>query len=174
MDVGRPVRAIAVVLAGGLLLGGCTSPQTQGSSTSWALAYPTLRELTGASDAILVGTVEKSTPSPAVDGVPFTDATVAVKTWLKGTPAASAITVHQTGAAAPGMSDSLGDPIMQPGESSMLFVLKNNDGTYTALSGPTGRLLISGTAVEKLPETSLAEPIPGTLPELIAAVKRLL
>lgn len=56
----------------------------------------------------------------------------------------------------------------------MLFLQKNDDGTYMALSGPTGRLLISGTAVEKMPDTSLTEPIPGTLPELIAAVTRLL
>ncbi|MCB5272939.1 hypothetical protein BJG92_00451 [Arthrobacter sp. SO5] len=168
------IRSRAVGVAGALLLGGCASPQTQGSSASWANAYPTLRELTGASDAILVGTVQKSTPVPAVDGIPFTDATVAVKTWLKGTPAASAITVHQTGSAARDTFVSAGDPIMEPGESSMLFVLKNSDGTYTALSGPTGRLLISGTAVEKMPETSLAESLPGTLPELIAAVKRLL
>lgn len=171
----RPViKSVAFGVAGGLLLGGCASPQTQGSSASWARAYPTLRELTAASDAILVGTVEKSTPAPAVDGIPFTDATVAVTTWLKGTPAAPVITVHQTGAAARDTFVSLGDPLMQPGESSMLFVLRNNDGTYTALSGPTGRLLISGTTVGKMPETSLTEPIPGTLPEVIAAVTRLL
>ncbi len=56
----------------------------------------------------------------------------------------------------------------------MLFLHKNDDGTYTALSGPTGRLLVSGTAVTKMPDTSLAEAIPETLPALIAEIKLLL
>ena len=66
------------------------------------------------------------------------------------------------------------DAIMQPGTESMLFLQKNDDGTYVALSGPTGRLPVSGTSVKKMPDTSLTEAITETLPELIAAVTRLL
>lgn len=169
----KPVSpTLALLIGGAVLLGGCTAPQTQGASASWAKAYPTLQELTRDADAILVGSVEKSTPSSAVDGIPFTDATVTVKTWLKGTEAASTITVKQTGRAAQGASVSVTDPLMQPGESSMLFLHKNDDGTYTALSGPTGRLLVSGTTVTKMPDTSLTETIPETLPALITEVKR--
>jgi hypothetical protein len=165
---------LALLLGGAVLLGGCSAARTQGVSASWAKAYPTLQELTQDADAILVGRVEKSTPASAVDGIPFTDATVAVKTWLKGKEAASTITVKQTGGAVPGASVSVVDPLMQPGESSMLFLHKNDDGTYTALSGPTGRLLVSGTAVTKMSDTSLAEAIPETLPALIAEIKLLL
>lgn len=163
-----------------MLLGGCTAPQTtapqtHGAGASWAKAYPTLQELTRDADAILVGSVEKSAPASAVDGIPFTDATVNVKTWLKGKESASAITVKQTGGNVQGASVvSAEDSLMQPGESSMLFLHKNGDGTYTALSGPTGRLLVSGTAVTKMPDTSLTEAIPATLPALITEVKRLL
>jgi hypothetical protein len=172
---------MVAVFAGALLLSGCVSPQAQSPtkttsvSSSWAKAYPTLKDLTRSADAVVVGTVEKSAPAAPVDGIPFTDATVTVKSWLKGTKPATTITVQQTGGA---LKDSVivpeGDPIMQPGEESMLFLQKNDDGTYVALSGPTGRLPVSGTSVKKLPETSLTEAIPETLPELIAAVTRLL
>lgn len=173
--------SMAAVFAGALLLSGCASPQakpptrTTSVSTSWAKAYPTLKDLTQSADAIVVGTVKKSAPAAPVDGIPFTDATVTVESWLKGTNPAATITVQQTGGA---LRDSVvvveGDAIMQPGEESMLFLQKNNDGTYVALSGPTGRLPVSGTSVKKMPETSLTEAIPETLPQLIAAVTRLL
>lgn len=173
--------SMAAVFAGALLLAGCASPlaqpppRTTSLSQSWARAYPTLKDLTQSADAIVVGTVAKSAPAAAVDGIPFTDATVAVKSWLKGTTPAATITVRQTGGA---LKDSVvvaeGDAIMQPGEEAMLFLQKNDDGTYVALSGPTGRLPVSGMSVKKMPDTSLTEVIPETLPELIAAVKRLL
>lgn len=172
---------MAAVFAGALLLAGCASPQAQppprttSLSQSWARAYPTLKDLTQSADAVVVGTVATSAPAVAVDGIPFTDATVAVKSWLKGTTPAATITVRQTGGA---LKDSVvvpeGDAIMQPGEESMLFLQKNDDGTYVALAGPTGRLPVSGASITKMPETSLTEVIPGTLPELIAAVKGLL
>ena len=171
--------SMVAVFAGALLLSGCASPQAQpptkttSVSESWAKAYPTLKDLTQSADAIVVGTVEKSAPAASVDGIPFTDATVAVKSWLKGTKPAATITVRQTGGA---LKDAVvvaeGDAIMQPGEESMLFLQKNDNGTYVTLSGPTGRLPVSGTSVKKLPDTSLTEAIPETLPELIAAVKR--
>ena len=173
--------SMAAVFAGALLLSGCASPQAQppakttSISASWAKAYPTLKDLTQSADAIVVGTVEKSAPAAPVDGIPFTDATVTVKSWLKGTKPAAAITVQQTGGA---LKDSVvvveGDAIMQPGEESMLFLQKNDVGTYVALSGPTGRLPVSGTSVKKMPDTTLTEAIPETLPELIASVTRLL
>lgn len=97
-----------------MLLGGCTAPQTQGASASWAKAYPTLQELTRDADAILVGSVEKSTPASAVDGIPFTDATVTVKTWFKGKEPASAVTVKQTGVHVQGASVSAVDPPQTP------------------------------------------------------------
>jgi hypothetical protein len=172
---------MAAVFAGALLVGGCASPQAQppprttSVSESWATAYPTLKGLTQSADAVVVGTVAASAPAAAVDGIPFTDATVAVKLWLKGIKPAATITVRQTGGA---LKESVvvaeGDAIMQPGEESMLFLQKNDDGTYVALSGPTGRLPVSGTSVTKMPESSLTEAIPATLPEMIVAVKRLL
>ena len=172
---------MAAVFAGALVLSGCASPQAQppakttSISASWAKAYPTLKDLTQSADAIVVGTVEKSAPAAPVDGIPFTDATVTVKSWLKGTKPAATITVQQTGGA---LKDSVvvveGDAIMQPGEESMLFLQKNDDGTYVALSGPTGRLPVSDMSVKKMPDTTLTEAIPGTLPELIAAVTRLI
>jgi hypothetical protein len=178
----RPfLPSMAAVFAGALLVGGCASPQAQppprttSVSQSWAMAYPTLKDLTQSADAVVVGTVAASAPAAAVDGIPFTDATVAVKLWLKGTKPAATITVRQTGGA---LKDSVvvaeGDAIMRPGEESMLFLQKNDDGTYVALSGPTGRLPVSGRSVTKMPESSLTETIPATLPEMIVAVKRLL
>ncbi len=178
----RPfLPSMAAVFAGALLVGGCASPQAQppprttSVSQSWAMAYPTLKDLTQSADAVVVGTVATSAPAAAVDGIPFTDAAVAVKLWLKGIKPAATITVRQTGGA---LKDSVvvaeGDAIMQPGEESMLFLQKNDDGTYVALSGPTGRLPVSGRSVTKMPESSLTEAIPATLPEMIVAVKRLL
>jgi hypothetical protein len=138
-------------------------------------AYPTLKDLTQSDDAIVVGTVEKSAPAAPVDGIPFTDTTVTVKSWLQGTKPAATITVQQTGGA---LKESVvvveGDEILQSGEEPMLFLQKNDDGTHVVLSGPTGRLPVSGTSVKKLPDTTLTEAIPETLPELIAAVARLL
>lgn len=173
--------SMAAVLAGALLLGGCASPQAQppprttSVSTSWARAYPTLKVLTQSADAVVVGTVQKSAPAQPVDGIPFTDATVSVESWLKGSPPAATITVRQTGGT---LKDSVvvaeDDAIMQPGEESTLFLQKNDDGTYVTLSGPTGRLLVSGASVRKMPATSLTEVIPERLAALIDAVKRLL
>jgi hypothetical protein len=170
--------SMVAVFAGALLLSGCASPQAQpptkttSVSESWAKAYPTLKDLTQSADAIVVGTVEKSAPAAPVDGIPFTNATVAVKSWLKGTRPAATITVRQTGGGSVVVAE--GDAIMEPGEESMLFLQKNDDDTYVALSGPTGRLPVSGTSVKKLPDTSLTEAIPENLPKLVAAVKRLL
>jgi hypothetical protein len=85
------------------------------------------------------------------------------------------MTVQQTGGA---LKETVvvveGDEIMQPGEESMLFLQKNDDGTYVVLSGATGRVPVSGTSVKKMPDTTLTEAIPETLPELSAAVTRLL
>lgn len=142
--------------------------KTVSLTASYPKTYKTLNELVASSDAIVVGSVVGSAPAAPIDGLPFTDAQIQVKNWLKqdGVPAKT-ITIHQTGGVLDGvnyLSDE--DPLLEVGETEVFYLKKIPEG-YMTVGGPTGRLNVEGTKVKKLPESTLAEALPGELPAVV-------
>ncbi|MFJ2509569.1 hypothetical protein [Arthrobacter citreus] len=142
--------------------------KTVSLTASYPEAYKTLDDLVASSDAIVLGSVVGSSPATPVDGLPFTNADVQVKTWLKQDGEYSdIITIHQTGGVLEGVnyvSDE--DPLLQIGETEVFYLKKIPEG-YMTVGGPTGRLNVLGNKVEKFPESTLAETLPVELPAVL-------
>jgi hypothetical protein len=164
------LSVVAVVLAAGALTA-CTSAGTGATvmHASYATSYHTLSELVQAADIVVSGEVTGSEPAAEQDGIPFTDATFRVDSWIKGTgQVGDTVTIHQTGGTVDGRSFVMEyEPLLTAGEQAILY-LQQADDVYFTLGGPTGRLTVKEGKVSKLPGTSLDESIPEAINDVIA------
>ena len=177
--MGAMMRTAArAVLAFMLLFGlwGCgdstssTSPTaTKTLHMSWANAADTVAGMAANSDAVALVTI-KSVAGTGVDkdlgdGAPYTLFTASVERWLKGT-GGSEITIKQTGGDNVQVED---DPLLQVGESAVLFLHQFADGQYFIVGGPTGRFHLDGqNNLVPMPDGILKDtgPLSGLAAEL--------
>lgn len=172
----KKLRIGVVAVLAVSLLAACTSQQAAPTvlHASYPVGYKTLGELVKTADIAVKGEVVASEPAPEKDGLPFTDATFRVDTWIKGDgKPGDSITVHQTGGTINGQSFVMEyEPLLTPGEQAILYLKRAGD-VYYSLGGPTGRLEVKNGKVSKLPGTALREPLPSSVSEVTTKSKSL-
>ena len=121
-------------------------------NASWASQYSSLSELARDADAIVVGLVKGvANRSTTGEALSFTDFDYVVEEWVSAPAGVAmlpdAISIHQTGGIVNGRNvEVTGDPLLVPGERSVLFLRQYAPGQYFILGGPTGRLLRARSA----------------------------
>jgi hypothetical protein len=124
------------------------------SQVSWAHFYATIKDLSAEADLIVVGRV-KGVVEETSDVVGearwepvilyFTDFIFSVEQVLKGHENVREVVIHQTGAV--GKDEIRDDPLLEPGDSYVLFMHEYETGRYFILGGPQGRFQIIGDKV---------------------------
>ncbi|OMH24356.1 hypothetical protein BKD30_08785 [Tersicoccus phoenicis] len=172
------IAATAIISSTGCSAGPSAAEGPQGDTiqlhASWAKGYPTLKQLVADSDAIVRGAFagQKTTQ---VDGLPYTDTTFVVSQWIKGSSVGgNEIVVRQTGGQMDGKQYVVeSDPLAKPGDQALLYLEKTPGDIYAALGGPTGRLAVQRDgSVAKLKGTSLTEPLPSSITNLVQTTKK--
>lgn len=141
--------AIAGIMGLSLLMTGCSKKTSMEDyervymSTSWHYGYSSIEEMTQSSDIVAIIKVTGA-ESTLDSGIHFTNYTAQVKQLICGNDEKE-IKVHMTG----GIDESKkliyefdDDPLMQTGDEFLIFARKNQDETYTILTGPQGRYVV--------------------------------
>lgn len=140
-----------------LLMTGCSKKTSMENyekvsmSASWAYGYGSIEEMTQSSDIVAIIKVTDSECEPK-NGIHFTNYTAQVKQLICGNDEKE-IKLHMTG----GVDDDEkkiyelnDDPLMQIGDEFLIFARKNQDKTYTILTGTQGRYIIKDDCVYPL------------------------
>lgn len=140
-------------------------------AVSWAEAYPTVKELADHADAIVVGSVAGVARTTLEEDIAYTDFTYAVTSWIKSAgEEPSTIQIHQTGG--PGTDGVTriveGDPLLEVGQPSVLFLREYDTGRYLIMGGPTGRFLVTSGTVTPLPEGAARDGLPAAVDDFVA------
>lgn len=158
---------------------GTVEPQTKLAhvtlDASWANAYPSVKDMTSAADAVVLGTVGQAEATTVKGGIPYTDYSFAVEQWLKGSPAiASQILIHQTGGTASGVTMEVGDdPLLVVGEKDVLYLRQYAPGKYLILGGPTGRNQVVNGQVTPMSHGIARDGLPSGIGEFSARIRNL-
>lgn len=154
----------------------------QGCTTfaSWAEGFSSVRDLSAASVAVVVGHVEGK-KQVAEQALLFTDFEVVADGSLKGrVRAGDHITVHQTGGVRPGgaIEEVCSDPLLETGTRYLLFLKYSKEtGRYFVAGGPQGRFVVQEDKVIPLsdvyPDRGIASVPIGTmsLDQIAASVR---
>ena len=123
---------------------------------SWHKNYTTIKQLKVASD--LIGVVQvKEKVYDRIDKIPITKTTVVVKRVVKGCKIAQEKEIIMTGGIYNGHYYEIEDaPLLEKEQEYLIFAQKNNDGTYSILSGAQGRMLYNSQA-KQIISTDVAE-----------------
>lgn len=148
---------IASIMGLSLLMTGCSKKISMEDykrvsvSASWAYGYGSIEEMTQSSDIVAIIKVTDSECKPK-NGIHFTTYTARVEQLICGNDEKE-IKVYMTG----GIDESEkviyefdDDPLMQIGDEFLIFARKNQDETYTILTGSEGRYVIKGDCVYPL------------------------
>lgn len=142
------------ILAASLFLGTHIihhSPKTILMSASWSYNYSDLEDLTQNSDLIALVSVDDSTSYITPDGIPMTNYSVLITTSIYGCSEDEVIDIVMTGGPKDGaIYEIADDPLMNMQDNFIIFARENNDGTYTILSGPQGRMSVDNGLVSSL------------------------
>lgn len=138
-------------LCGLHLLNNSRSPETVLMSASWSYNYSDLEELTQNSDLIARISVEDASCYTTNQGIPMTTYTVNIDLPIYGCMEDDSINLVMTG----GPDDDVifeiaDDPLMNIDDDFIIFARQNDNGTYTILSGPQGRMSIENGLVSSL------------------------
>jgi hypothetical protein len=130
--------------------------------------------MTKNADAIVLGTTEEVTGTTQKDGLPYTDFRYHVEQWIMGVSAGERIQIHQTGGSMNGQSmEAEDDPLLVPGEHSLLFLRNYAPGKYKIMGGPTGRLLDKGGRVTALPGGAARDGLPAGVTAFTSRIRAL-
>lgn len=153
----QSVAIIAGITGLSLLMTGCSKKTSMedfekvSMSASWAYGYGSIKEMTQSSDIVAIIKVTGA-ESMLNSGIHFTNYTARVKQLICGNDEKE-IKVHMTG----GVDDTNkkiyelnDDPLMQIGDEFLIFARKNQDETYTILTGPEGRYVVKNGCVYPL------------------------
>lgn len=147
-----------VILAAAILAGifmKMKQPEKVYMSASWIYGYADVEELTGSSD--LIALIKVNGLSQNIEGrVPASvyEATVLDNIW--GCEEKQRISVYMTGGKMDNQIFEIKtDPLMKEGQEFLIFAQKNQDGTYTVLGGPQGRLVYRKGVLNSLQNTDL-------------------
>jgi len=130
-------------------------PHKEYLSTSWMYGYADVEELTAHSDLIalikvngLLETVGGSIPASVFE--------VNVTDGILGCTTGDVISIYMTGGKTGNqIFEVKSDPLMKKGQEFLIFARKNQDGTYTVLGGPQGRLVYANGLLNSLKNTDL-------------------
>ena len=149
-----PVLFCCILLSGALLFGSHLnqqSPETILMTASWSYNYSNLEDLTQSSDLIALISVDDANSYITSDGIPMTNYSVLITSSIYGCSEDEVIEVVMTGGPKDGaIYEIADDPLMNVQDDFIIFARKNNDGTYTILSGPQGRMSIENGLVSSL------------------------
>ena len=125
---------------------------------SWHKNYTTIKQLKVASD--LIGVVQvKEKVYDRIDKIPITKTTVVVKRVVKGCKIAQEKEIIMTGGIYNGHYYEIEDaPLLEKEQEYLIFAQKNNDGTYSILSGAQGRMLYNSQA-KQIISTDVAQKL---------------
>lgn len=124
-------------------------------SASWIYGYADVEDLTSHSDLIALVKVNKL--SQSIEGkVPASVYDVTVMDGILGCENDEIVSVYMTGGKkGKQVFEIKSDPLMKKGQEFLIFAQKNQDGTYTVLGGPQGRLVYSKGMLNSLKNTEL-------------------
>lgn len=124
-------------------------------SASWIYGYANVEELTEHSDLIALVKVDKLAEN--IEGkVPASIYNVTVIDGILGCKKDEVIPVYMTGGKNGNQTFEIkSDPLMKKRQQFLIFAQKNQDGTYTILGGPQGRLVYSKGMLNSLKNTEL-------------------
>lgn len=124
-------------------------------STSWMTGYAEVESLTKDSD--LIGLIRVKGLEESIDGrIPASVFRVKVLDEILGCQKGDEILVYMTGGEKDGQIFEIdSDPLMEKGQEFLIFASHNQDGTYTVLGGPQGRMLYENGGLSSLQNTSL-------------------
>lgn len=136
-------------------------------TASWEHAYSGFEELYDSADAVAMIKVISHEQKEEIEGstsLLMTYYDVEVNDIIKGT-IPKRIVIPMTGGVSNGKTIQISDdPLMQDGESYIVFVDLNPRGTYTVLGGPQGRYIVEGGKVYSLDKRYEAvQPAKGLL-----------
>ena len=117
-----------------------SEPEVTYLSASWDYNYADVDEISMASDLIALIHVNKLI-SEKIDIIPYSIFEVEVIKPVYGCETGENISIFMTG----GKMDKriveiIDDPLLVPDQEFLVFTQKNDDGTYSILGGPAGRL----------------------------------
>jgi hypothetical protein len=174
---------VAAAIGTAALLGtvGCTSassttekPAVQELNASWAESYTSVGQMSAHADAVVVGSVAKQLQTTVKDGIAYTDFYFHVDSWIKGTAQQADVQIHQTGGVADGVPQEVsGDPLLQVGQHSVLYLRQYEAGKYYIMGGPTGRFLVQDGKVSALPEGIARDGLPASVTQFTSRVQSL-
>lgn len=143
-----------IILASSLLVGIYIinqAPETILMTASWSYNYSDLEDLTQNSDLIALVSVDESNSYITDDGIPMTNYSVLIDTSIYGCSEDETIEIVMTGGPKDGaIYEIADDPLMDIQDNFIVFARKNNDGTYTILSGSQGRMNVENGLVSSL------------------------
>ena len=120
-------------------------------SASWSYNYSDVEELTQNSDLIALISVEDLASYINDQELPMTNYTVNIDTPIYGCTEDDSINVVMTGGPDNGVIFEIADdPLMNINDNFIIFAHQNNDGSFTILSGPQGRMSIENGLVSSL------------------------
>ena len=130
-------------------------PEKVYMSASWIYGYANVEELTEHSDLIALVKVDKLAQN--IEGrVPASIYNVTVVDGILGCEKDEVISVYMTGGKNGNQTFEIkSDPLMKKRQQFLIFAQKNQDGTYTILGGPQGRLVYSKGMLNSLIYTDL-------------------
>lgn len=165
--------AIASFMGLSLLMTGCSGKTATDKyekvimHASWSYGYGSIEEMAKTGDIVAIVKIT-GTESRPDSGINFTNYTADVKQLIRGNDEKE-IKIHMTG----GIDEEqkviyeLGDdPLMQIGDEFLIFARKNQDGTYTILSGPQGRYEIKDNRVYPLNSSTVTVKSPKQRSEI--------
>lgn len=110
-------------------------------SASWSYNYADIKEITKASDLIALVRVNKLISEIEEYGLPFSTFEVEVIEPVYGCELGDNISIYMTGGHDENRKLEIeDDPLLESGQEFLVFLQHNQDGTYTILGGPQGRL----------------------------------
>ncbi|MGD9676976.1 MAG: hypothetical protein AB7V16_01255 [Vulcanibacillus sp.] len=108
---------------------------------SWNYSYKDIQEISEKSDVIAIVSVIGTNRKYMEQGIPFTEYNVEVVTPIYGSEKGEILTILMTGMENDDkIIEIIDDPLMKAGEEFLIFCWQNDNGTYTILGGPQGRL----------------------------------
>lgn len=124
-------------------------------SASWMMGYGDVESLTKDSD--LIGLIQVDGVDESIGGsIPATVYRAEVIDGILGCKKEDEIQVYMTGGEKDGVVYEVEtDPLMKQGQEFLIFAQHNEDGTYTVLGGPQGRMLYENGKLNSLKNTSL-------------------
>ena len=147
--------------------GGNAQPVTSGGKSALTVEM-TLEQIVAKADWIVTGSVlATDTKKDAASGNINTFVTVRVNEWLKGKTGQGDVVIKVPGGVIGSEKQWIEDvPGFSIGETVLVYLTANADGTWSMVGGPEGKVLISGGTSQ-----DLVMPGSGSTESLISRIK---